>query len=200
EFAARRTRKGVRASELPKLEFAARRTRKGARASELPKLEFAARRTRKGVRASELPKLEFAARRTRKGVRASELPKLAQEPWIDAGPAMDLLGVEAAAQRLEQVVEALGAAGLERREQRAVVLRRAWRRVELARAQRLGERLLERPPDRHRLPHRLHVGGQPGLGARELLEREARPLDHAVVDRGLEAGGRGARDVVGDLL
>ena len=79
-------------------------------------------------------------------------------------------------------------------------MRRGRPRVELARSERLGERLLERPPDRHRLPHRLHVGGEPRLGSRELLEREARPLDHAVVDRGLEAGRGGSRDVVGNLL
>ena len=72
--------------------------------------------------------------------------------------------------------------------------------VELARAQRLGEGLLERPPQRHRLAHGLHVRRQARLGAGELLEREPRPLDHAVVDGRLEAGRRGARDVVGDLL
>ncbi len=79
-------------------------------------------------------------------------------------------------------------------------VRGARSRVELARAQRLRERLLERPPDRHRLADRLHVGGQVGFGARELLEREPRPLDHAVVDRGLKARGRRLRDVVRDLL
>ena len=41
---------------------------------------------------------------------------------------------------------------------------------------------------------------QPRLGARELLEREPRPLDHAVVDRRLEARRRRPGDVVGDLL
>ena len=38
------------------------------------------------------------------------------------------------------------------------------------------------------------------LGAGELLEGEARPLDHHVVDRRLEGGRRLARDVVVDLL
>ena len=72
--------------------------------------------------------------------------------------------------------------------------------VELAGAQRLRERLLERAADRHDLADRLHVGRQPGLGAGELLEREPRPLHDAVVDRRLEAGGRRLGDVVGDLL
>ncbi len=39
-----------------------------------------------------------------------------------------------------------------------------------------------------------------GVGAGELLEGEARPLDDHVVDRRLEARGRGAGDVVVDLV
>ena len=72
--------------------------------------------------------------------------------------------------------------------------------VELAGAHRLGERLPERPPDRHHLPDRLHMGRQPRLGPWELLEREPGPFDDAVVDRGLEARRRGLGDVVGNLL
>ena len=49
-------------------------------------------------------------------------------------------------------------------------------------------------------PTRLHVRGELGVGARELLEREARPLDDDVVDRRLEARRRAPRDVVGDLV
>ena len=64
----------------------------------------------------------------------------------------------------------------------------------------LRERLLEGAADRHHLPHALHVRGQAPVDARELLEREARPLDDHVVDRRLEARGRRARDVVGDLV
>ena len=44
------------------------------------------------------------------------------------------------------------------------------------------------------------MGGERGVGAGELLEGEARPLDDDVVDRRLEAGGRGAGDVVVDLI
>ncbi len=72
--------------------------------------------------------------------------------------------------------------------------------VELARAQRLGERLLEGGADRHRLPHGLHVRGERGVRAGELLKGEARPLDDDVVDRGLEARGGGTGDVVVDLI
>ena len=70
----------------------------------------------------------------------------------------------------------------------------------LERAQRLLERLLEGAAHRHGLAHGLHLRGQLGLGARELLEGEARDLGDHVVDRGLE-GGRGlAGDVVLDLV
>jgi hypothetical protein len=72
--------------------------------------------------------------------------------------------------------------------------------VELTRAHRLGEGLLEGTTDGHGLSHRLHRGVEAPIRAGELLEGEAGPLDHHVVDRGLEAGGRLARDVVVDLL
>ena len=42
--------------------------------------------------------------------------------------------------------------------------------------------------------------GELAVGERELLERPARHLDDHVVERGLEAGGRLARDVVVDLV
>ena len=101
--------------------------------------------------------------------------------------------VDAAAERLEQHVVAVGGRALEaRRAASSTSTRRARRRVELARAHRLGERLLEGAADRHGLPHRLHVGRQLGVGAGELLEREARPLDDDVVDRRLEARRRDA--------
>ena len=60
--------------------------------------------------------------------------------------------------------------------------------------------LLEGGADGHNLADGLHAGAQAVARALELLEREARDLDHAVVDGGLEAGGRGVRDVVLDLV
>ena len=68
------------------------------------------------------------------------------------------------------------------------------------RAQRLAERLAERAADRHRLADRLHLRGQPLVGAGELLEREPRHLHDDVVERRLEAGRRGLREVVRDLV
>ena len=70
----------------------------------------------------------------------------------------------------------------------------------LHRAERLLQRLAEAAPDRHGLAHRLHRGGEQGLGAGEFLEREARDLGHHVVDAGLEGGRRHTRDVVRDFV
>src|SRR5207247_3905756 len=49
------------------------------------------------------------------------------------------------------------------------------------------ERLLERPPDGHRLADAFHLRGQRLVGVGEFFERPAGGLDDAVVDRGLEA-------------
>ncbi len=78
--------------------------------------------------------------------------------------------------------------------------RRRRARVELARAHRLQERLRERAADPHRLADRLHLRAERPVGARELLEREARELDDDVVERRLEARRRRAGEVVRDLV
>ena len=63
-------------------------------------------------------------------------------------------------------------------------------------AERLVEGRPERPVDRHDLAGRLHLAAQAAVGARELVEREARQLDHNVVERRLERGdGRAGHDV-----
>jgi hypothetical protein len=54
--------------------------------------------------------------------------------------------------------------------------------------------------DRHHFADRLHRGRQHGLGALELLEREARDLGDDVIDRRLERGRGRAGDVVDDLV
>ena len=119
---------------------------------------------------------------------------------VDARARVDLVPDDAAPERREQQLEAVVRRDLEPLQQLVGVLRRLDLHVELARAHRLDERLLERAADRHRLADRLHVGRQLAVGARELLEREPRPLDHHVVDRRLEAGRRALGDVVVDLL
>ena len=72
--------------------------------------------------------------------------------------------------------------------------------LHLHRADALLKRLLERPPDGHRLADGLHLRGQRLVRVGELLERPARDLHHDVVDGRLEAGRRGAGDVVGQLV
>ena len=126
-----------------------------------------------------------------------ELLQLAQEPRVDRRARPRLGRRRALPEGLEQHVVAVGAGRLQPREQ---VAGEVGGRVELARAQRLGERLLEGAADRHHLADRLHVRRQPVVDAGELLEREARPLDDDVVDRRLEGGRRAPRDVVRDLV
>src|SRR4029079_7619294 len=63
--------------------------------------------------------------------------------------------------------------------------RRRRARIELARAERLEERLGERPADAHRLAHGLHLRPERRVRARELLECEARELDDDVGERRL---------------
>ena len=53
--------------------------------------------------------------------------------------------------------------------------------------------------DRHHLACRLHLTAEQAIGARELVEREARQFHHDVVEGGLKGGDGGARDGVRDL-
>ena len=69
----------------------------------------------------------------------------------------------------------------------------------LERARRLLQRLAERAPDAHHLADALHLRAERRVGAGELLEGEARPLDDDVVDDRLERGAR-PRDVVLELV
>ena len=132
--------------------------------------------------------------------RGLDVAQLAQVPGVDPGPGADLAVADAAALELEDHVEAVRARRLQPRQQLLVGAAQVRLGVELARAQRLAERLAEGAPDRHHLADRLHVRRERRVDARELLEREPRPLDDHVVERRLEARGRGAGDVVGDLV
>src|SRR5439155_14631955 len=72
--------------------------------------------------------------------------------------------------------------------------------VELSAPLRLLVGLEERAADSHRLADGLHLRPERAVGARELLEREARELDDDVIERRLEAGRRRAGEVVRDLV
>ena len=127
------------------------------------------------------------------------------EPDVDAGELGDFLGLEAAAQGLGHVVDAvLGGhrdvvAELRLVEGVLAVAAQAHAAV-LEGAHGLAQRLLEGAADGHDLAHGLHASGEHVVGALELLEGEARHLGDHVVDRGLEACRGGLGDVVGDFV
>ena len=135
--------------------------------------------------------------------------QLVDEPRVDRGGLEDLLGRGAGPDRVHHVLEPAVVRDAGLLEQRLLVelhplLVPVERRVlALQGAQRLLQRLGEVAADRHRLADGLHVGGQRGVGGRELLEREPRHLHHDVVERRLEADAGVSpvgRDVVGDLV
>ena len=70
----------------------------------------------------------------------------------------------------------------------------------LQRAQCLLHRLLERPTNRHRLTHRLHLCGESRVRRRELLEGKPRKLRHDIIDRWLEARRCLPRDIIWQLV
>ncbi len=88
-----------------------------------------------------------------------------------------------------------------------VVAAIAWRldlietgKSRLHAAQAFLQRFGEAAPDRHRLADGFHAGREQRRGAGEFLEGEAWDLHDDVVDRGLEARRRGARNVVGEFV
>ena len=128
---------------------------------------------------------------------------------------MDLGQGEAGAEGVGQVPEPVGVGDAQLAAQRvqffsgerpAIVFRRAEEPAfeavgaDFQGAHRLLQAFLEGPADGHDLPHRLHLGGQGGVGLGEFLEGEARDLGDHVVDGRLEGGGGLAGDVVGDLV
>ena len=72
--------------------------------------------------------------------------------------------------------------------------------VQLQGADGLHQGPLEGVGDGHDLAGGLHLGAQGAAGGGELVEGQTGDLQHAVVQRGLEAGGGLAGDGVGDLV
>jgi hypothetical protein len=110
------------------------------------------------VRAGNSAAQVSTERNEREPAIGCQLLELAQEPRVDRGRRVDRLERRAPREQLEDRLEAARARfeqALHELLARGVLERR--RLVELARAQRLGEGLLEGAPDRHRLADGLHV-------------------------------------------
>ena len=132
---------------------------------------------------------------------------LVEEPRVDPGRVVDLLDGQPPAQCLldEDDAPVGGSLGLQEeclrgRRFGALAVPVEGRPLLLDRAQRLLEGLGEVASDGHRLPDRLHRGGEGVVGERELLKGESRHLDDDVVDGRLETRRRLFGDVVGDLV
>jgi hypothetical protein len=144
-------------------------------------------------------------------VQLDDLGELLQEPRVDFREVVERLHRPSAPQRAEDRPHAAVVRHDEALAERRLVFtlfrrlfverrKQAPELAELERPDRLQERFLERPPNRHRLAHRLHLRGQRPIRLRELLEVPPRELDDDVVDGGLEGGGREPGDVVGNLV
>ncbi|MCY1399195.1 hypothetical protein D9M71_142460 [compost metagenome] len=133
-----------------------------------------------------------------------EVLDLYQEPLVDAGQLEDFLDALAGTEGIRHVPDTLGA----RNGQFALEDALGFRIVQVQlgieagnahfqSAQGFLHRLLEGAADGHHFAHGFHLGGQAGVGFRELLEGEAWQLGDDVVDRRLE-GRRGA--AAGDVV
>ena len=127
---------------------------------------------------------------------------LIHEPGVDARRCRDLLDGPALGERsLDEQESPLGRGGDEvERIGRCGLGIRAEVEAALQRAIGLAERLGERAADGHDLAHRLHLGGEDGVGLRELLEPPPRDLHGHVVQGRLERSEGLAGDVVVDLV
>ena len=141
-----------------------------------------------------------------------DLRELRQEPRIDLRELVNLLDGPPAVERAEDGPHpAIGRNAQVSLQRRLLVIRidvRVAPRLteqralgaQLERAERLHERFLERPANRHHLAHRLHLRRQRAIGAWELLECPPRHLDDDVVDCRFEGSRRQPGDVVGNLV
>ena len=155
------------------------------------------------------PRIRFASRGRGtfdRGFAVDDLGDVPQEPGIDAGALVEFIHVHAQPQGVGHGPQPSGVGDRQGLAQRGEPgLRFAGRgreagAVDLQRAQRLVQRLLERAADRHGLADRLHLRPEQVARLREFVEREARQLDDHVVDGRLERGRRLARDVVRNLV
>src|SRR5690606_6177550 len=167
-------------------------------------------RQRRDVGVGEAEALDLAPQLPAPAARVARLPDLLlglydlgdlrEEPGVDARGLVQGLDRAAAPQQLDDGGQAPRVRAQARLQLGVVEARGLGPDVELQRAQRLQERLLEGPADGHDLADRAHLGAEVVRGPGELLEREARDLRDDVVDGGLEGGLRLLGDVVGQLV
>ena len=136
-----------------------------------------------------------------------DLPKLGGEPQIDPRLLGDLLGSHPDLKGLVQISRSFRGGALDSRANDGFVefLVRELARLKslesnLERTHRLLKGLLEGAADGHGFAHRLHRGGQGGVGLGELFESEAGKLGDHVIDGGLETGGGLLGDVILQLV
>jgi hypothetical protein len=134
-----------------------------------------------------------------------------QEPRVDTGVLMHLLDSHPRLEGVADVKHPLGVRGgelpldlIERglivRTPQVVSPAPEAKVANLQAADRLLQRFLEGPPDRHRFADRLHLHRQNGVGLGKFFKRPARELRDDIVDRWLEAGQRLAGNVVRDFV
>jgi hypothetical protein len=131
--------------------------------------------------------------------------ELVEEPGVDSGGGVEVLQSGAAEQRALHLVQAFGGGALRLLHQLRNFPFRHGAEVQLRallfqRPECLLQGFGEVAAHGHGLADGLHGGGQRGVRRGELLEREARNLDHDVVQRRLEGRGCLLGDVVGDLV
>ena len=151
----------------PVAAWMASRARRGAGAQHAPES-----RIRRRSEAAEHDRRRGALREPRGLARLAVLVEVPDRRVI----------VRVAGEHRREVVEASGPARRPRR--------RPGTRL-LQPAERLVQRRAEGPVDGHHLAGRLHLAAEAAIRARELVEREARQLDHHVVQRRLERRHRG---------
>ena len=129
-----------------------------------------------------------------------------EEPGIERGHAVDVVIRKPVPHRLGDHADTVGRLEGQRLGDSGLV-RCAFdfdivetREAGLHRGQRLLQRLVKGPSDRHDLAHGFHRGGEVRLGAGEFLEGEARDLGDNVVDGRFERGRGDAGDVVVEFV
>ena len=149
-------------------------------------------RSRGGVSSSESSRRSIATMRARRSRNHGSIPELRA---ISSGSASRRSAASSSQRRSSVAVS--GAGGSAPHSRCSQMIERppiSSERTAFCRA------ALERAVDRHHLAGGLHLRAEAAIAESELVERPARDLHDAVIERGLERGGGAARDRVRDLV